>query len=244
MSRCLAIATFLAPAAAILAPVTAHAVENGGTVVGQIALDEKRGDPPVRSAGFVPRTRNALRPPRPFDPTPHLVVVLEGGTVAPEDAEPPGLAVKYNIIGESFDAPVLPVVVGSVVEIQNQARNSPRLYCPTTDGLVPGDPINPKGERKTKKLDKAEQSFEIRDRESAHLSGRIVAFPHRYFARVKPDGKFEITGVPAGSWKVKVWYVDGYLETPVETVQVDAKRPTKPVKLVIPARLPTPAAAR
>jgi hypothetical protein len=244
LSRCLAIATLLAPAAVLLAPATALAVENGGTVVGQIALDEKRSEAPVRSTGFVPRTRNALRPPRLFDPTPHLVVVLEGGTVAPEDAEPPGLAVKLNIIGESFDTPVLPVVVGSVVEIQNQARNSPRLYCPTAEGLVPGDPINPKGERKTKKIDKPETAFEIRDRESAHLSGRIVAFPHKYFARVKPDGKFEITGVPPGSWKVKVWYADGYLETPVETVQVDAKRSTRPIKLAIPARLPIPAAAR
>ena len=244
MSRCFAIATFLAPAAVLLAPAAALAAENGGTVVGQIALDEKRGEPPVRSSGFVPRTKNALRPPRPFDPTPHLVIVLEGGTAAPEDTEPPGLAVKLNIIGESFDTPVLPVVVGSVVEVQNQARNSPRLYCPTAEGLVPGDPINPKGERKTKKIDKAETAYEIRDRESAHLSGRIVAFPHKYFARVKPDGKFEITGVPAGSWKVKVWYRDAYLETPVETVQVEAKRPTKPIKLAIPARLPTTADAR
>ena len=244
MIRCLTTATFVTLAAAAAAPAAALAAENGGTVVGAIALDEKRAEPPVRSTGFVPRTRNALRPPRPHDPTPHLVVVLEGGTAAPEDTEPPPLSVRYSIIGESFDAPILPVVVGSVVEIQNQARNSPRLYSPGVEGLVPGDPINPKGSRKTKKIDKAGQAFEIRDRESAHLSGRIVAFPHRYFARVKPDGKFEITGVPPGSWKVRVWYADGFLETPVETVQVEARRPTKPVKLAIPARLPTTAPAR
>lgn len=240
MIRCLAIATILATA--VVAPAIASAAENGGTVVGTIALDDKRADPPVRSTGFVPRARNALRPPRQFDPTPHLVIVLEGGTAAPEDTEPPGIAVKYTIIGESFDAPILPVVVGSVVEIQNHARSSPRLFSPGADEIVPGDPINPKGERKTKKIEKTGLAFEIRDRESAHLSGRIVAFPHKYFARVKPDGKFEITGVPPGSWKVKVWYADGWLETPVETVQVEAKRPTKPVKLAIPARLPTTAA--
>lgn len=242
MIRCRAVTTILVLATGLVAPVAAHAAENGGTVVGTIALDEKRAEPPVRSTGFVPRTRNALRPPRPSDPTAHLVVVLDGGTAAPEDTEPPGLSVKYSIIGESFDAPILPVVVGSIVEIQNQARGAPRLYSPDGEDLVPGDPINPKGARKMKKIETAGKAFEIRDRESAHLSGRIVAFPHRYFARVKPDGKFEIPGVPPGSWKVKVWYVNGWLETPVETVQVEAKRPTKPVKLAIPARLPIPAA--
>lgn len=222
-----------------LAPVTAFAVEGGGTVVGQIALaePEKRGEPPVKSEGFVPRARNALKPPRPLDPTPQLIIVLEGGTVAPEDSEPPGLAVKYGIIGESFDVPVLPVVVGSVVEIQNLGKNSPRLFSPGAEDLVPGDPINPKGERKTKKIDAAEKVFEIRDRESAHLSGRIVAFKHRYFSRVRPDGKFEIKGVPAGAWKIRVWYGNGWLAAPVESVQVDAKRETKPVKITLPARL-------
>ena len=57
-----------------------------------------------------------------------------------------------------------------------------------------------------------------------------------------PGGTPVISNFPSGSWKVKVWYQDGFLESPVETVQVEAKRPTKPVKLTIPARLPTPAA--
>ncbi|HEY8147277.1 MAG TPA: hypothetical protein VIG06_31575 [Kofleriaceae bacterium] len=223
-----------------LAPAPARAVENGGTVTGAIALADpaKRGEPPIKSQGFVRRARNALKAPRPFDPTPHLVVVLEGGTPAQEDSEPPPQMPRYTIIGESFDAPVLPIVAGSAVEIKNSGKGSPRLFSPEMADLVPGDPVSPKGERKTKKLDKAGVSYEIRDRESAHFTGRIAVFPHRYFARVKPDGKFEIKGVAPGSWKVRVWYVDGWVETPAETIEVVAKKEAKLKQpIAIPPRL-------
>ncbi len=229
-------------AAVALAPAPAHAVENGGTVTGVIAVADpsKRGEPPVKSSGFVRRARNALKAPRPFDPLPHLVVVLEGGTPAPEDTEPPPQMTRYTIIGESFDVPVLPVVAGSAVEIKNNGKGSPRLYSPDMADLVPGDPVSPKGERKTKKLDKAGTSYEIRDRESAHLTGRIAVFPHRYFARVRPDGKFEIKGVPPGTWKIRIWYADGWVEMPAESVEVVAKKEAKLKQpIALPARLTT-----
>jgi len=233
-----------AAASAVLAltPSAARAADNGGTVTGTVAVGDpaKRGEPPIKSVGFVRRARNALKAPRPFDPTPYLVVVLEGGTPAPEDAEPPPQMPRYTIIGESFDVPVLPVVAGSAVEIKNSGKGSPRLYSPDMADLVPGDPVSPKGERKTKKLDKAGTSFEIRDRESAHLTGRIAVFPHRYFARVGKDGKFEIKGVAPGTWKVRVWYVDGWVEMPAETVDVVAKKEAKLKQpLALPPRLTT-----
>jgi len=237
----LCFAAAAASAVLALAP-SAVAAENGGTVSGTVAVGDpaKRGEPPIKSAGFVRRARNALKAPRPFDPTPYLVVVLEGGTPAPEDAEPPPQMPRYTIIGESFDVPVLPVVAGSAVEIKNSGKGSPRLYSPDMADLVPGDPVSPKGERKTKKLEKAGTSFEIRDRESAHLTGRIAVFPHRYFARVGKDGKFEIKGVAPGSWKVRVWYVDGWVEMPAETVDVVAKKEAKLKQpLALPPRLTT-----
>lgn len=229
-------------AALSLAPSAVRAAEPGGTVTGTIAVADasKRGEPPIKSVGFVRRARNALKAPRPFDPTPYLVVVLEGGTPAPEDAQPPPQMPRYTIIGESFDVPVMPVVAGSAVEIKNNGKGSPRLYSPDMADLVPGDPVSPKGERKTKKLEKAGTSFEIRDRESAHLTGRIAVFPHRYFSRVKPDGKFEIKGVAPGTWKVKVWYVDGWVEIPAETIEVVAKKEAKLKQpIALPPRLNT-----
>jgi hypothetical protein len=237
----IAIASLVGLVAAVIAPGAAHAAEPGGTVTGTVSLADpaKRSEPPVRSEGFVPRARNALKAPRAFDPLPHIVIVLEGGTPAPEDTEAPGRPVRYTIIGESFEVPILPVVVGSIIEIKNGGKKAPRLYAPGAEDFVPGDPVSPKGERKTKKLDQPLKVFEIRDRESAHLSGRVVAFPHRYFTRVGKDGKFEIKGVAPGTWKVRVWYQDGWVEMPAETIEVEAKREAKIRALALPARLTT-----
>jgi hypothetical protein len=219
----------------------ARAAENGGIVVGTVALaaPERRGPVPIRNQGFVRRVPNALKSPRALDPIPEIVVVLDGATPPEEDRQPPGQPVRYTILGESFEVPLLPVVTGSVVEIRNAGRGAPRLYSPGQPDLVPSDPIGPRGERKTRKIEPSHRTFELRDRESIHLSGRIVAFPHRYVALVAPDGKFTIRDVAPGIWKVRVWYRDGWAEAAEETVEVVAKKETKPVKLSLPAKLVT-----
>ncbi|HTE54341.1 MAG TPA: hypothetical protein VK698_25980 [Kofleriaceae bacterium] len=237
-----ALAAALAVAAVLAAaPADAPAVENGGIVVGTVVLApaERRGPVPVRNQGFVRRVPNALKSPRALDPLPQIVVVLDGATPPEEDRRPPTQPVRYSILGESFEFPLLPVVVGSVVEIRNAGRGAPRLYSPGAADLVPPDPIGPRGERKTRKIEPALQTFELRDRESIHLSGRIVAFPHRYTALVAADGKFTIKDVAPGMWKVRIWYRDGWAEAPEEVVEVVAKKESKPVKVTLPAKLVT-----
>jgi hypothetical protein len=208
-----------------------------GTVSGTIALADpaQRGEPPARGRGFLARAANPLKPPRAFDPLPQVVVVLEGGAGT---AEPPKEPVRYSIVGQSFSSPILPVMVGAAVELRNDGKASPRLYAPSAPDLLTGDPINPKGARLIKKIAKANQAIELRDHDSAHLSGRIVAFEQPYFSRVDADGKFQITGVPAGPWKVRVWYRDGWVDGVEQSVTVVAKKDAA-VKLSLPAKLAT-----
>ena len=40
-------------------------------------------------------------------------------------------------------------------------------------------------------------------------------------------GKFEIADIPAGAYKVKIWYRDGWLERPDDSVTVNAKGKTE-----------------
>ena len=44
-----------------------------------------------------------------------------------------------------------------------------------------------------------------------------------YFALVDAKGGFTIKDVPPGEYKVKVWYLDGWLERPDDTVTQDKK---------------------
>jgi hypothetical protein len=233
-------AACVAVAAMAIAPGRATADPNGGIVIGNVGLApaEQRGATPVHNQGFVRRIP-ALRPPRALDPRPQMIVVLEGATPPEEDRRPPDQPARYAVLGESFETPIIAVVVGSVVSIHNAGRGAPRIYSPDQADLVPADPISPGGERKTRKIEPAHRTFELRDRESVHLSGRIVALPHRYFSLIAPDGRFAIQGVAPGAWKVRVWYRDGWADVPEETVEVVAKKESKPIKIALPAKFVT-----
>lgn len=242
----LSAATAAAFALAASAP-TVSAAPDGGKVSGTITLPkpEKRAEPPVRNRGFFDRMPNPVRPPRPLDPRSELVVVLDGGDPSPEDTKPPKRSVDYELIGESFTVPVLPVISGSKIQIVNKGERSPRLFCPDFPDLLDGDPISPNGERDfNDPVGDPYQMIEIRDRDSAHLRGHILPLPNAYFSTVNASGKFEIDGVPAGSWTVRLWYRGGWIKLPkTEKVEVRAKR-TSNATIALPIELKIAAAGK
>jgi hypothetical protein len=230
------LSTGLLPLLGMLAAVPDARAE-GGDIEGGVDLPEPalRGEPEVRGQGFVPRIRNPLKPPRPFDPQPELVVVLEGGPVDPEAQKPPPQPVTWRLVGESFEPPVLPVLVKADIEIRNTGRGAPSLQAMQQPSLLTAEPINPGGVR-TIRLDQPFRAVEIRDRESPHLRAHLVAFPHRYFARLDAAGNFAIPDVPAGRWQIRVWYRNGWLKMRPTAVEVTARR-TARVRIAIPRKL-------
>ncbi len=235
----------LASAAALVlllttTPPSAEGAENGVTVTGRIDLPPavQRKPAPKRGQGFVPRAKNPLRPPDGLDPRSQMVVVLEGGPIDEADRQP--RASRYEIIGENFASDMLPVVVGGKVEIRNKGLNSPRLYSRISKDIVPGDPILSGGIRSTQAISDKHKIIDIRDQDSVHFLAHIVAFEHAYFSVLGFDGSFSIKGVPAGTWKVKVWYRDAWVTNlPATTITVAAKRAPKAARISLPAKLTT-----
>ena len=132
------------------------------------------------------------------------------------------------------------MVAGAKIEIRNDGRGSPRLHSPQRPEIIPADPINPKGVRLTAALETPFETVELRDHDSAHLRGRLVAFPHDYFSVVDDSGRFEISGVPAGAWTVKLWYRDGWLELDERLViDVPAAKNSPPLTIPLPRGLET-----
>lgn len=210
------------------------------TVTGRVELPPaaQRKAAPERGQGFVPRAKNPLRPPDGLDPRPQMVVVLDGGPVDEADRQP--RTSRYSIIGENFASEMLPVVVGGKVDIKNEGLKSPRLYSRTSKDVVPGDPILPKGTRPTQAISEIGKVIDIRDQDSVHFLAHIVAFEHAYFSVLGYDGSFEIKGVPAGTWKVKVWYRDAWVTNlPETTITIAGKRAPKAAKISLPAKLTT-----
>lgn len=230
-------------AIALLGVITtgdAAAADPVGSVSGVVTLAPGARERPERNRGFVARAANPLKPPRPMNPLPYVVVVLEDGPISPADRQPPREPVRYSIIGESFASPVFPIVTGASVELKNEGKGAHRLQAPAQPELLSGDPINPKGVRVAKKLDLRYQSLELRDPDSPHLSGWLVGIPHPYFARLDDGGRFTIKNVPPGSWRVRVWYRDGWLTSAGDQVSVAANREAA-VNLTLPVKLVTEA---
>jgi hypothetical protein len=203
-------------AGTLIVPV-AHANPNGGVVTGKIELPQLGlGDQPERNRGFLERSRHPLRAPEPFDPRQEMIVVLTGGPIDREDTKPLKRPVPYRLVGEAFEVPVLPIVKGSEVELKNQTKKAPQLYSPTDAKLIKSDQaiFNPDATRLLKDMDAEYTVYHLRARDSAHLQGAIVTFPHSYFTVVDKSGQFAVPGVPGGEWQVRVWYQNGWLKLP------------------------------
>lgn len=213
-------ASILAASLLCLSGATAHA----GTVAGTVEFEPNRlGKPPARNQGFLPRIENPLRPVKRFDPRSWFVVVLEDGPVSDEDREPPTQAIRYELLGESFAAPVLPVLAGAQVELKNRGFDTPTLMAPEAPGVLEPVELRPNGVHAFR-VPEPLAPVVIRAQGSPHLQGTVVAFPHRYFARVDERGRFEIPGVPPGSWRARVWYREGWLEGVEQRIEVGARR--------------------
>ncbi|MEN8197956.1 MAG: hypothetical protein ABFS30_15810 [Pseudomonadota bacterium] len=231
---------------AVTAAFGAHeaaAAPNGGTITGTVKLAKpsERGATPRRGQGFTERISNPLKPPKAFNPLPNIVVVLSGGTPDPSDTKP-GAVEKYRMIGESFSVPLLPVVAGTSVDIYNDSRFERDFYSDDdaiTGALAPA--VGAGKKRSLKKFNPSGKVVEVRVKGSPHIAGSVVAFEHAYFSRVDNSGKFEIKGVPAGAWKIKVWYRDGWVDMADVKVDVVANKPVA-ATVSLPAKLKQKAA--
>jgi hypothetical protein len=214
--------SLLACALAVLcgAPALAHADDVRGEI--QFKPD-KLGAPPERNQGFVERIENPLRPVQSLDPRPYMVVVLEGGPVDDEAKKPPGAIQSYELRGESFEKPLFPVITGTRVKLVNRSARVRVLLTPNEPELVDSVSLNPRGEHEFK-VEKAHQTIVVNAEDTNHLHGRVLGLADRYFALLDARGRFEISKVPEGTWKLRVWYRDGWLAGVEESVEVSKKR--------------------
>lgn len=201
----------------LTAPATA------GPVSGKLELPPRGPDrPPVRGKAFVDRTPNPLAPVRPVDPLPSIVVVLEPAPTT-QFVPPPPAAVTWDLLGESFARPVLPVRVGGEVLLRNKGRTSPVLVATGKPDLLARKPLNPTAEVLFIP-GKEPGAVELVDASGPHLRGRIVVLQSPYFAVPNARGEFELADVPPGDWTVRVWYDGGWVDRPDDKISVGTRR--------------------
>lgn len=212
---------------------TAHA----GTVTGRLDLPSAPPRPPLAVKGFLDRVENPLAPVKPVSLAQDMVIVLEGGEVP---MSPPQVVVE--LLGESFSRRVVAAPAGAEVLIKNVSKMARTLAAAEDPKLVPQGPINPTGPKSFRVSD-AGKVYTIGDKDAPHLKLKVVVVSSQNIGYPDDSGRFEIDNVPAGSYKVKVWYRDGWLSRDDETITVGAKGKTD-VNPKVPASAIAPAAKK
>jgi hypothetical protein len=192
-------------------------------------------EPPVSFPGFLDRIKNPIADLRPYDPRPECFVSLEGGPGGAAITQAPSKPVVWELIGEGFSIPVLPVVKGTRVDLKNTGRATHLLYSPDVPELLAKDPIGPGGTRQLV-LPSTDGAIRVKSQDSPHVLGKIVVLPTRLHSRVAADGTFQIADVPPGKWTLRLWCRDGWLPT---TQVLDVTSKIAKLKLTLPERLVT-----
>jgi hypothetical protein len=172
-----------------------------GTVVGRLELPAAPERGPVVAKGFLDRTENPLAEIRKLNIAPFFVVALEGP--ARSDSAP--AEVTWDLVGESFARPVIAVPVGAEVVIKNQTKISRTIGAAEDPRLIAG-PLNPAGTKSFRATQPA--VYTIGDKDAPHLRGKIVVVATAHVANVDDNGRFEMTDVPDGSYKLRIYYYD------------------------------------
>lgn len=177
-----------------------------GPVSGKLDLPPPPDRPPPATKGFLDRVENPLAPARPVSVTPWMIVVLEG------EAKPssPG-QVTWELQGESFARPVIGAPAGAEVVIKNTSRTARTLVAAEDPKLIPAGPINPTGPKSFRPAEGG-KVYTISDADAPHLKGTLVVVGSPYVASVDEAGKFELGDVAEGSYKLKIFYKDRWLD--------------------------------
>ncbi|HEY5951241.1 MAG TPA: hypothetical protein VIV40_37370 [Kofleriaceae bacterium] len=218
-------------------PLLYAATAQAGTVTGKLDLPPAPPRPPLQVKGFLDRVENPLAPVKPLSPTQQMVIVLEGSEIP---VSPPQVVIE--LLGESFSRRVVAAPAGAEVLIKNVSKTARTLVAAEDPKLIPQGPINPTGPKSFRVTDVG-KVYSVGDKDAPHLKLKIVVVNTQYVAYPDDSGKFEVDNVPAGTYKVKVWYHDAWLQREDESINVSAKGKTD-VNPKIPAGAFTPAAKK
>ncbi|HEX7842808.1 MAG TPA: hypothetical protein VF469_35285 [Kofleriaceae bacterium] len=212
-----------------------------GTVVGKLELPPAPERGPVIARGFIDRVENPLADIKKQNLAPYLIVTLdpsEGGQKS--DTAP--AQVNWDLVGESFARPVIAVPVGAEVVIRNQTR-TPRAIAAAEDPRLISGPLNPTGTKSFRASQPA--IYSIGDKDAPYLKGKIVVVATPHVASLDDGGRFEMTDVPDGSYKLRVFYYDPIAEAHGKssqwlafTADVTVAQKGKPNRTEVNAKLP------
>lgn len=196
----------------------AHA---GGTLTGKLELPPPPDRPALEVKGFLDRVENPLAPVKGIAPTQRMVIVALGDE---KPVSPPQVVIE--LLGESFARRVVAAPAGAEVVIKNTSKTARTLVAAEDPKLIPQGPINPTGPKSFRVAD-VDKVYTIGDKDAPHLKLKVITVNTQYVAYPDDNGKFEIPNMPGGTYKLKIWYGDKWIERPDDSVEVKDKGKTE-----------------
>jgi Polysaccharide lyase family 4, domain II len=218
--------------------ITIAASASAGTLVGKLDLPQAPPAPQT-TKGFLDRSENPFAPVRTVDLAHQVVIVVEGDE---KPVSPP--QVTWALVGESFARPVIAAPAGAEVIIRNDSKIPRSLVVKDNPKLIEPGPLNGGGTKSFRATD-AGKSYVFGDKDAPYLVGRVVVVNTQFVAYPDESGHFQIDNIPAGNYKVKIWYRDNWLQRPDDSIDVTAKGKTElNPKVAASAFAPAPAPAK
>jgi hypothetical protein len=181
---------------ALALSTASHAPQATGTIRGRVDVAD-RGRAMTR-----PAVADVVGAPHMTIDRRQSVVYLE---TAPRGAfgDLPAGRARLDQRHEQFVPHVIAITVGTTVDFPNHDQTFHNVFS-----LSPVHPFDlgryPAGQSKPVRFDKAGIVPVFCDIHS-HMSAYILVFNHPFFALTDDDGRYAISGVPAGSYTLVVW---------------------------------------
>ncbi len=189
----------------LLAGETAHAQ---ATIEGKVALP-KSSAPPVMNRRYEVVTKGGIMATDPAV----AIIYLEGKF--PKPATPPRATMAQRDL--SFATPLLPVQLGTVVEFPNEDDTYHNIFS-----YSPAKRFD-LGRYRSDERPIPTQTFDqvglvaLHCDIHEHMRGLILVVDTPYFVKSDSEGRYRLTGLPAGHYTMKVWLNSKTtLEKPVE----------------------------
>ena len=120
--------------------------------------------------------------------------------------DPPGGSVLVDQVGCLFEPRVVAVRTGQKVILANSDKTEHNVRSRPETNRAFNVLLQTKGIKKTKTFDEPEIGVRLTCDIHPWMNAYASAFDHPYFAVTGPDGSFEISNLPAGTYEVAVWH--------------------------------------